>query len=1047
MNYDDGSCLTPRQAFRALLISCLVVKGEAAMLTAILLMAVNAPTPVIDFNRDIRPILTAHCIACHGPDEKTRKGDLRLDLADLGKVVTSGGKLAVPGKPAESDIVIRVRETRRDKVMPPPRHGKPLSSNEIELLERWVSEGAKATAHWAFVAPVRPAVPKPREAAKVRNPIDAFLLARLEKEKWGFSPDADKATLLRRASLDLTGLQPTPAELATFLADNRPDAFERQVDRLLASPRYGERMALEWLDLARFADSNGFQTDSSRQMWPWRDWVIRAFNDNMPFDRFTVEQMAGDMLPNPRPDQVVATGFQRNHRLNGEGGLIAEEWRVETVIDRVETAALTWLGLTAGCARCHDHKYDPFSQREFYSLFAIFNNVPESGTLTSNRSGGNSDPVIEVPTADHEAKLASLNAELEKAMAEAALQAKRIPELMAAWESTEKGRLGQAVWSPMEPAQVTGAKGSRYARQPDGTWLATGRNNPPRETTEVLAKVAPGPLGGILLECLPDPTLPQASLGRFSNGNFVLTRVEAEIIDAGGTRKAVPLVKATADYSQNGWPIEATVQGDPAKGWAVDGPTRKQPVRAMFLPEAAAEVPAGSSVAIRLVQGTLDRHNIGRFRVSLCRLDPSRASLQGDALNPLVREALLANPAKRTAAQKKALETHFRSVSDSPVAKADRAAAAARKAMESLKATMPTVMVMREGPAKPTHLLVRGEYDRKGELVSPAFPSMLPNPGTKPDRLSFAKWMVSPENPLVSRVWVNRAWERFFGIGLSRDSGNLGTQAEFPVHPELLDWLAVEFRETGWDMKKMHKLLLTSSAYRQSARVSPELAARDPENRLLARGPRFRLAGEVLRDQALFAGGLLVEKIGGPSSRPYMPEGVWDETSRYGDLRGYKHDKGEGLYRRSLYTVWKRTAAPPTMLLFDAPSREVCSVRRGRTNTPLQALALLNEVTFVEAARGLAERMLSEGGADVRGRLDLGLRLALARPASARELDILEAGLKADLARFKADPVAAAKLASAGEKPARKELDPAEVAAYAMAANVLLNLDEFVTRE
>lgn len=1017
------------------------------MVLVILLLAVNAPAPTVDFNRDIRPILTSHCVTCHGPDEKTRKGDLRLDLADLAKVATSGGKLAVPGKPSESDIIIRVRESRRDKLMPPPKHGKPLNAAEIDLLERWVAEGARATAHWAFVSPTRPPVPKPREAGQAPNAIDAFLLARLEREKLVFSAEADKPTLLRRASLDLTGLQPTPAELAAFLADNRPGAYERQVDRLLASPRYGERMALEWLDLARFADSNGFQTDSSRQMWPWRDWVIRAFNDNMPFDRFTLEQIAGDMLPGARPEQVVATGFQRNHRLNGEGGLIAEEWRVETVIDRVETTALTWLGLTAGCARCHDHKYDPLSQKEFYGLFAIFNNVPESGTLTSNRSGGNSDPVIEVPTADQEARLVALNADLEKAVSDADRQAKRIPELMGAWETLEKGRLGQAIWTPLEPAKVTGAKGSRYSRQPDGTWLATGKNNPPNETTEITAKLSPGPLGGILLECLPDASLPEGSLGRFPNGNFVLTRLEAEVVDAAGKKIPVGLVKAAADYSQNGWPIEATIQGNAGRGWAVDGPTRKQPVRAMFLPEAAVDVPAGSSVAIRLVQATLDRHNIGRFRISLCRLDPSRASLQGDALNPQVREALLTDPAKRTTVQKKALENHFRSSSDSPVAKADRAVAAARKAIESFKASLPTVMVMREGPAKPAHVLIRGEYDRKGEVVQASFPSMLPNPGTKPDRLAFARWMVSPENPLAARVWVNRAWERFFGIGLSRDTGNLGTQAEYPVHPELLDWLAVEFREGGWDMKKMHKLMLTSSAYRQSARVSPELIARDPENRLLARGPRFRLTGEVLRDQALYAGGLLVEKIGGPSSRPYMPEGVWDETSRYGDLRGYAHDKGEGLYRRSLYTVWKRTAAPPTMLLFDAPSREFCSVRRGRTNTPLQALALLNEVTFVEAARGLAERMLTEGGADPRSRLDLGIRLAVARPATPRELEILESGLKADLARWKADAPGAAKLASAGEKPARKGLDPAEVAAYTLVANVLMNLDEFVTRE
>ncbi|MBM4097731.1 MAG: DUF1549 domain-containing protein [Planctomycetes bacterium] len=1021
-------------------------KVFADMLSAILITALGAPAGPIDFNRDIRPILTAHCVACHGPDEKNRKADLRLDRADLAKIATSGGHLAVPGKPLESEIVSRVRDTRRDKVMPPPRHGKPLSPLEISLLEQWVAQGAKAAAHWAFVPPARPPVPMPRDASRLRNPIDAFLLSRLDREKLAFSPEADKPTLLRRASLDLTGLQPTPGELEAFLADSRPDAYERQIDRLLASPRYGERMALEWLDLARYADSNGFQTDSSRQMWPWRDWVIRAFNANIPFDRFTMEQVAGDMLPGATRDQVVATGFQRNHRLNGEGGLIAEEWRIETVIDRVETTSLTWLGLTAGCARCHDHKYDPLSQKEFYGLFAIFNNVPESGTLASNRPGGNSDPVIEVPGDGHEAELARLNAALEKALAAAAASASTIPGQMKAWEEAEKARIGKAVWTGLDGEKVSAEKGSRYTRQADGTWLATGGNNPPRETTSITSRLSPGPLGGILLECLPDASLPQSSLGRFSNGNFVLTRLEAELTNPAGTKTPIRLARAEADYSQNGWPIEATVKGDASKGWAVDGPTRKQPVRAMFLPEAAVEVPADSTLVIRLVQQTLDRHNIGRFRVSLCRMDPSRASLKGESLGAEARLALSTEPSKRTVAQQKALEAAFKAQAVGPLAQADRAVAAAAKAIESFKNTMPTVMVMREGPPKPTHLLIRGEYDRKGELVQPSFPSMLPNPGAKPDRLAFARWLVSAENPLPARVWVNRAWERFFGIGLSRDTGNLGTQAEFPAHPELLDWLAVEFRECGWDMKRMQRLMLTSAAFRQSARVSPELLARDPENRLLARGPRFRLTGEVLRDQALFAGGLLVEKTGGPSARPYMPEGVWDETSRYGDLRGYKHDKGDGLYRRSLYTVWKRTAAPPTMLLFDAPSREVCSVRRGRTNTPLQALALLNEVTFVEAARGLAERMAGAGG-DARSRLSLGVRLALARPATGRELDILESGLRDDLSRCRADAKAAASLASAGDKPARPGLDPAEVAAYTLAANVLLNLDEFVTRE
>ena len=1014
-----------------------------------LLASLEAPNPTpIDFNRQIRPILVEHCLACHGPDEKARKGGLRLDGTNLTKIETDTGKLIVPGKPGESDLVIRVSHPDKSRLMPPPKFAKPLTEAQATLLSNWIRQGAKTSAHWAFVPPVKPPVPAIKNRSWAKNPIDSFILARMEAEGLKPEPEACKERLLRRVTLDLTGLPPTPAEIAAFLKDSAPDAYERVVDRLLASPRHGERMALEWLDMSRFADSNGFQVDSSRSMWPWRDWVINAFNNNIPFDRFTVEQLAGDMLPNARPDQVIATGFQRNHRLNGEGGLIAEEWRIETVIDRVETMSQAWLGLTAGCARCHDHKYDPFSQKEFYQLFALFNNVPESGTLESNRSGGNTNPAVEVSTPELAEKIKAATTALENAKAKVRAEDGRVPDLVETWAKDLAGRLGQTVWQSFQPSTVIGKNGTTYAKQPDGSFLAGG-NNPDNEITITKAPIS-GNLSALRLVCLPDDSLPVKSVGRFSNGNFVLTRVEADLFKPGETKPTkLTFNKAMADYSQPGWPIEATVGTNPATGWAVDGPTRRQPLEAIFHLAEPVNAPSGSTLEIRLVQATLGGHNIGRFRLATSARPTSEVKLGEAGPPPAVVEALKVPLEKRTPDQKKTLEAHYRTTAAGPLGQANNELAKREAELKSLKESLPTVMVMSEGPTRMTNLLIRGQYDKKGEEVKAGFPSMLPQPpaGTKADRLTFARWLTDPGHPLTARVWVNRAWERYLGAGICKTTDNMGTQAEFPSHPELLDWLATEFIDRKWDMKAMARLIVTSATYRQDSRVDPEKLKADPLNRLLSRGPRFRLPGEILRDQALFISGLLVDKVGGPSVRPYMPAGVWDETSVYGDLRGYMHDKNDGLYRKSIYTIWKRTAAPPTMLLFDAPNREACLVRRGRTNTPLQALALLNEVTFVEAARKLGERMISEGGSDPNSRVRHGFRLALGRDPTSRELDIITKGIERDRKLFGNDPAGAGKLATAGEAKPKAGIAPAELAAYALAANVLLNLDECVTRE
>jgi hypothetical protein len=1009
----------------------------------------------LSFNRDIRPILSDNCFHCHGPDEKKREAGLRLDsFAEATKESASGVKAIVPSDVAASELVKRILSQDDDTKMPPANSGKQLTAKQIELLKQWIAEGAEYTGHWAFLPVARPEPPKVQNEAWARTPIDRFILARLEAEGLKPSSEAAKEALIRRVTLDLTGLPPTASEVEAFVGDNSPEAYERVVDRLLQSKHYGERMALRWLDFARYADSNGYQIDSSRYQWPWRDWVINAFNDNMPFDQFTIEQLAGDMLPEASLSQRVATGFNRNHRLNGEGGIIAEEWRVETVIDRVETTGMTWMALTLNCCRCHDHKYDPVSQREFYQFFSFFNNIEESGTLQGETR--NTDPVVAVPTVDQQQEVARLAGEIDQQKSHIAEVANRLPEFIAAWEPEFKKSLSaeSVAWKTLAPTDVTSQGGATLTRQSDGTYLASG-TNPGNDIYTIKAPLEGAQFSGLLLECLSDPSLPNQSLGRYANGNFVLSTVEAEITSS---ESAEPIVvrftKAEATYSQAGWEIGLVLDGNPNNGWAVDGPSRRDPTTAMFLADSPVAIPANATLTVRLKHEAIGQHNIGRFRLSATSLPPAAVKIDGAKFPDSLKQILAIEANQRSAEQKKELETFFRANVDSPLKQAENKLAELQKKREQAIAETPNVMVMREmAQPREAFVLVRGEYDKPGAKVTAGLPAAFPTlPADAPaNRMGLAKWLVDPSHPLTSRVWVNRAWEHFFGTGIVKTSENFGSQAEFPSHPELLDWLAAEFMhpEHGapWDMKGIQKKIVMSATYRQSSHVTPELAERDPDNRLLARGPRFRLSAEVLRDQALAVSGLLVPKIGGPSVRPYMPDGVWDETSRYGDLRGYQHDKGEGLYRRTMYTIWKRTAAPPTMLLFDAPSREVCVVKRSRTNTPLQALSLLNEITYVEAARKLGERMMTEGGATPEERLTKGFQWATARRPRPDELQVLTEGFAADLARLQTDNEAVQKLLSFGDSKPETALAPAELAAYTLTANVLLNLDEVVTRE
>jgi len=1015
------------------------------------------PAAPLDFNRDVRPILSDRCFACHGPDHEDRQAGLRLDLREVATAaLESGATAVVPGDPAGSELVARIESTDPDVVMPPPRIGKPITPAEAGILKRWIAAGAEYRGHWAFERVERPAVPPVRDAAWAKTPVDRFILSRLEREGLAPNPEADRETLARRLALDLTGLPPDPASVAAFLADTAADAYERHVDSLLASPHYGERMAIEWLDAARYADSHGYQTDSSRSNWPWRDWVIRAYNDNLPFDRFTVEQLAGDMLESPTREQIVATGFNRNHRINGEGGIIAEEWRVESVIDRVETTGQTWLGLSVGCARCHDHKYDPLSQREFYGLFALFNNVPESGTImgSQNRSGGNSDPLHLLPSPEQERELARLEQVVADAEGAVKATAGDLAALADAWEDTLRPALagGGDVWEPFEPLELRSDGGATFRRSEDGSWFVEGQQ-PPLDTYEFETLAPADTLGGLRLEVLPHEGLGGGGgFGRAGNGNVVVSKIELEILPPGDCQpQPVTLARAEADYEQSGWPAAAALKGDKGKGWALDGhlPDRRQPRRLGVFPAQAVTLPENSRLLVRIRQEAFAGHAIGRFRLAFSTRDPALLGIDGVLLPADVQGALAVDRDGRTPEQSAAVRKFYRERVDGPIRRAEAARDAARQSLTAFRDALPSAMVMKEGPPRDAFFLVRGEYDKRGEKVEPGLPAFLPRPAaeTTIDRRALAEWIASRDNPLTSRVWVNRTWERFFGTGLSKTSENLGSQAEYPSHPELLDWLAAEFMEGGWDMKAFVRLLVTSAVYRQAATVAPETLARDPDNRLLARSPRIRLPGEIVRDRALAAAGLLVPTVGGPSVRPWMPDGVWDETSKYGDLRGYKPDTGPGRHRRTMYTIWKRTAAPPTMLLFDAPNREVCTVKRSRTNTPLQALALLNEVTFVEVAHGLARRMLAEGGATPPERIAHGFRLAIGRTPTAAELATLVEGFAADRATYAADREAAERFAAVGLVPRPEGVPAEEFAAYALVANVIVNLDEFVMRE
>jgi mono/diheme cytochrome c family protein len=968
-----------------------------------------------DLAGQILPLLKGRCGTCHGASSPA--GGLSVMTPEGLLRGGASGPAVVVGKAQDSPLVRRLKGLDGKPQM--PMGFAPLSDEEIGRIERWIASGASFAGanrkHWAYVAPVRPALPQVRDANWVRNPVDAFVLARLEREGLPPSRQAAKETLLRRASLDLTGLPPTLEELDTFLKDTSPNAYERAVDRLLASPHYGERQARIWLDLARYADTNGFEADFSRTMWKWRDWVIRAYNANMPFDRFTIEQLAGDMLPNATLDQLIATGFHRNTMFNSEGGVDADEQYFEVVLDRVGTTGTVWLGQTLACARCHDHKYDPFTQEEFYKLYAVWNNseYKQEGDFKVGQLK-NIEPRMEAPSPEQAAEKARLQARVsaaEKALRGAEERAKAT---VGDWE-----RAARALrWPAPLRLKISAESGASFRAEPDGSFVHLGPA-PEDDEYRIEGTLPPGRWTGFRLEVLPDETFPKNGPGRASSGNFILSRVEAL---SGG--RPVQLAGFEADFVQPGYALAGLVDEDGNTGWAVAPQVGKRHVLVGAFQRPLA---GGQTVAWRLVMNSPSwkQHMIGRFRFGLTQApDPLRFAFGEEVEQALVQ-------GDRKPIEKWALQTH------ADVRSARNEVDSRKKDLADFAAKIPTALILREKPSNgvlKANLHIRGEWLQKGPMVEAGTPAVLPPlpRGARADRLGVARWLVSPENPLTSRVQVNRMWEQLFGRGLVETSDNFGTQGARPSHPELLDWLATEFVRLGWDTKKMLRLLVTSATYRQSSNASPALLMRDPKNELLARGPRFRMEAEMIRDNALAVSGLLSRKLGGPSVFPHQPEGIWN--SPYNGER-WSTSQGEDLYRRGLYTFWKRTAPYPSFLALDATSREQCTARRETTNTPLQALTLMNDPAFLEAARALAGRMLQEAGPEAKRRIEHGFRLCTGRTPSAEEVRALVRLKEKAAASFQRDPAKAKALA--GDVPR---------AVWTMVANTLLNLDETITK-
>jgi len=1193
----------------------------------------------IEFNRDIRPILSDNCFACHGPDENKRKAKLRLDRKEGAFSPAKSGELPiVAGDLAKSELIKRVSSTDEDEKMPPPKSGKKLTPQQIDLLKKWVAQGAKWQNHWAFEKPQRPEIPQVKDKKWPRNEVDYFVLNRLEKEGLKPSPEADKTTLIRRVSFDLTGLPPTPEEVDAFLSDKSTGAYEKVVDRLLTSPRYGEHMARYWLDAARYADSHGYHIDSERSLWKWRDWVVEAFNNNIPYNEFTTDQLAGDLLPNATVDQKIASGYIRNNMSTGEGGAITEEYQCKYTFDRTETTSTIWLGLTMTCARCHTHKYDPITHKEYYQLYAFFNSLDES-VMDGNKP--NPDPFIKLPSDEQSKRQEWLKKEIAAGQTKLEAPIPDLDKTQVAWEQRWHEKLTSG-WTPLAPDKIKSDKvvvttvtnavvpsGSEklaagvttnstnyvvaqvtnrveFEVLPDKSILVTGAN-PEQDVHEVTINLEPGLFAALKLEALPHASLPKKSSARSDDGAFRLSEIQAELVtpaakgETNNKPKKIKFSQALADSAAEKFPAANAIDGKVETGWGPEASAVAEPHAALFLLAEPMKVPPDAKLHVTLrYEASKSKRALGHFRLAAAQnkdlvelLNPPkpepwqligpfktpslyagltnvyppeteidlkksypgvrdeikwsakpdfedgkphvlvqylhglpgvyylyrtinvpvarkmRVSVRADDLFtlwvngkivaqdtndskeatsptkvtidlakgenkfllkvmnyqgessftfskdlddiesvPADIAAVFATTDKFTGAQKTKLRDYYRRVHSPEWKSLFENVAKWKEEDGTIEKAIPTTLVAKEG-AKPreTFILLRGEYDKKSDKVSPGVPSILPpfpaNSAT--NRLGLARWLTDPSHPLMARVTVNRFWQQYFAVGIVKTVEDFGVQGENPSHPELLDWLATEFMGTGWDVKRFQKLIVMSATYRQSSKMNPQLRAKDPENRLLARGPRTRLDAEEIRDSALYTAGLLVEKSGGRSVKPYQPPGLWEAVS-FNNSQKYVPDKGSAEYRRSMYIYWKRQSPPPNMLLFDAPTRETCTVRRLRTNTPLQALDLMNDPQYVEAARALAQRMITEGGKDARSRIAYGFRLATSRKPAGDEISVLADVLTQELADFKKDEGSAEKLLGIGDYKPNKDVDKAELASWTTIASMILNLDESITK-
>jgi Protein of unknown function (DUF1553)/Protein of unknown function (DUF1549)/Planctomycete cytochrome C len=996
-------------------------------------------TGKLGFNRDIRPILSGTCFFCHGPDEKKREANLRLDVRESALADHDGSRAIVPGQPDQSELIARVLSHDKDDAMPPPKTKRaPLSPEQIATLRKWIAQGAPYESHWSFLPVRRDPPPRVKDQAWVKNPIDQFILARLETEGIAPSPEADPATLCRRLYLDLIGLLPSPEETRAFVAaateipkDQRSGlnqaAIDQLVDQLLANPHYGERWGRHWLDQARYADSNGYTIDSERAMWPYRDWVIKALNDDMPFDRFTIEQLAGDLLPNPTKSQIIATAFHRNTLINEEGGADKEQFRNESVVDRVNTTGVVWLGLTVGCAQCHSHKFDPISHREYYEMFAFFN----QGTDVNNK--GATLPVARgevfggpaaapAPPPPDNAEIARLEADWEKR------------EFAKYAAPAHMGHVAQAQWTPADYVEYDTASGAGFQLLDDHSLLADGRGAS-NDTYRIVANTSLKQVAAVRLRVLTHDSLPHRGPGLAGNGNFVLTQFE---VNSGGAGQEI--VRANADLEQTGFPAAAAIDDQPKTGWAINpgkgGAGKMNSDHEIVFVLAKPIVAQGGPIEIKLHHDLNQNYLIGRFALDFSA-SPPPAGKAPDALFA----ALQGEPEKRSETQKKLVGEAF-----------ERAEPKARLAKNAKASGDAELMVMKDlEQPRPTFIHLRGDFLRNDEKTGPLKPGVIaavnsafrkPQSGFR-NRLDLAKWIVNPDNPLTPRVAMNRVWMHYFGRGMVETDEDFGAQGSAPTHPELLDWLAREFVQRGWSMKAMHRLIATSATYRQSSRARPDLAEKDPRNLLLARQERVRLDAEILRDAALSASGLLDPTIGGPSVHPPQAAGVYAFTQ---NTKKWTTDTGPNRFRRALYTLFYRAAPYPLFTTFDAPDFQSTCTRRARSDTPLQALTVANDAAFVEMAQGLAARLLQEDASDdPTARLRRAFLLCLSREPSEKELKILRAYCARQEEDFRNDPGAANALLT--DSLRKTGIPPERSAAAVCAARAIFNMDNFITRE